>query len=132
MKWVLLLAALASVLPLSIWLRQNPREAPKLWVLVGFLVVEHGPLHLYMALDSWAGQWPGYTLGAEISLLELTLLAIYLTLPRSRYSLPFLFSIGFYFFAAFEISFWSGFCAKLRAERNNNRAIIEACFINIS
>ena len=101
MKWALLLAALASVLPLSVWLRQNPRKAPKLWVLVGFLLVQHGPLHLYMALDSWAGQWPGYTLGLEISLLDLTLLAIYLTLPRSRYSLPFLFTTGFYFFAAF-------------------------------
>ena len=67
---------------------------------MGFLVVEHGPLHVYMALDSWAGQWPGYTLGAEISLLDLIVLAIYFTLPRSRHSLPFLFSIGFYLFAA--------------------------------
>ena len=100
MKWVLLFAACAAVLPLSAWLRQNPREALKVWTLVGFLVVEHGPLHVYMALDSWAGQWPGYTLGAEISLLDLIVLAIYFTLPRSRHSLPFLFSIGFYLFAA--------------------------------
>ena len=94
MKWVLLFAACAAVLPLSVWLRQKPREALKVWTLVGFLVVEHGPLHVYMALDSWAGQWPGYTLGAEISLLDLIVLAIYFTLPRSRHSLPFLFSIG--------------------------------------
>ena len=100
MKWVLLFAAVACVLPLSIWLRQNSREAPKLWILVGFLAVEQGPLHTYMALDSWAGQWPGYTFGAEISLLDLICIAIYLTLPRSRHSLPFLFSIGLYFFAA--------------------------------
>jgi len=59
------------MVPLFAWLRADPRAAPKIWMLVGFLVVEHGPLHLYMALDSWAGQWPGYTLGAEISLLDL-------------------------------------------------------------
>ena len=100
MKWILLLIASAAVVPLAGWLRQNPRQAPKLWILVGFLAVEQGPLHTYMALDSWAGQWPGYTFGAEISLLDLICIAIYLTLPRSRHSLPFLFSIGLYFFAA--------------------------------
>lgn len=99
MKWVFLFIALASVLPLSGWLRRNPREAPKIWILVGFLAVEHGPLHLYMAVDSWAGQWPGYVLGAEISLLDIIILAIYFALPRSRHSVPFLFSMGFYFFA---------------------------------
>jgi len=98
-KWILLLIACACVVPLSAWLRQNPREAPKLWMFVGFLAVEHGPLHVYMAIISWAGQWPGYTLGAEISLLDLIAVAIYFALPRSRQSLPFLFSIGFYFFA---------------------------------
>ena len=70
MKWALLLIAAASMVPLSAWLRRNPREAPKLWILVGFLAVEHGPLHVYMAIDSVAGYWPGYTLGAEISLLR--------------------------------------------------------------
>ena len=99
MKWVFLIAASVAMVPLFAWLRANPRAAPKIWMLVGFLVVEHGPLHLYMALDSWAGQWPGYTLGAEISLLDLIAVAIYFALPRSRHSLPFLFSMGFYFFA---------------------------------
>ena len=100
MKWVLLLIASACILPLSAWLRQNPQQAPKLWTFVGFLAVEHGPQHMYMAVDSWAGQWPGYTFGAEISLLDLICIAVYLTLPRSRHSLPFLFPIGLYFFAA--------------------------------
>ena len=101
MKWALLLIAAASMVPLSAWLRRNPREAPKLWILVGFLAVEHGPLHVYMAIDSVAGFWPGYTLGAEISLLDLIAVAIYFVLPRSKHSLPFLFSMGFYFFAVF-------------------------------
>ena len=94
MKWAFLIAAFVAMVPLFAWLRADPRAAPKIWMLVGFLVVEHGPLHLYMALDSWAGQWPGYTLGAEISLLDLIAVAIYLALPRSRHSLPFLFSMG--------------------------------------
>ena len=99
MKWALLLMAAASMVPLYGWLRRNPREAPKLWILVGFLAVEHGPLHVYMAIDSVAGFWPGYTLGAEISLLDLIAVAIYFVLPRSKHSLPFLFSMGFYFLA---------------------------------
>jgi O-antigen ligase len=91
---------MASMVPLSAWLRQNPREAPKLWLFVGFLAVQHGPLHVYMALDSWAGQWPGYTFGAEISLLDLIIVAIYVTLPRTQHSTPFLFPMGLYLFAS--------------------------------
>jgi len=104
-KWILFAIALVIVLPLSAWLRQNPREASKVWILVGFLAVEHGPIHVYMALDSVAGFWTGYTLGAEISLLDLIAVAIYFALPRSRHSLPFLFAIGFYFFAVFLSAF---------------------------
>jgi len=82
------------------WLRGNPRHIPKIWMLVGFLLLEHGPLHTYMAMYSWAGLWPGYVQGAEISLVDLILLAIYLSLPRRTNSLPFLFPMAFYFFTA--------------------------------
>ena len=69
-------------------------------MLVGFLALEQGPIHLYMAFNTWAGQWPGVLDGAEISLLDLIILAIYLSLPRGRHSLPFKFSMAFYFIAA--------------------------------
>ena len=41
--------------------------------------------------------WPGYTLGAEISLLDLIAFAIYLALPRGKYSIPFKTSFALYF-----------------------------------
>ena len=52
-----------------------------------------------MAMISWAGKWPAYTYGAEISLLDLIVLGIFLSLPRRQHPLPFKFPIGFYFFA---------------------------------
>src|ERR1039458_3824608 len=91
--------ALACVLPLAGRLRGTPRETPKIWMLVGFLTLQGGPLHMFMAIDSWAGMWPGYTQGVEISLLDLIILAIYISLPRGKDSLPFRFAIAFYFFA---------------------------------
>ena len=99
MKWILLAVALAAVLPLSSWLRRNPHQTPKIWALVGFLAFEHGPLHMYMAMYTWAGHWPGYVQGFEISTLDFLMLAIYFSLPKGRHSLPFLFSFGFYFSA---------------------------------
>jgi O-antigen ligase len=99
-KWLLLIITIAGVPPLAGWLRRNPGAIPKIWMLVGFLTVEHGPIHLYMAFYTWAGQWPGGVLdGAEIALLDLIIFAIYLSLPRGRHSLPFKFSMIFYFIA---------------------------------
>jgi len=97
-KWIYLAIAITAVIPLVGWLRHNSRETPKIWMLVGFLVIQHGPLHVYMAIISWPA-WPGYVVGAEISLLDLIVLAIYLSLPRGQHPLPFKFSMGCYFFA---------------------------------
>ena len=99
MKWIFLAIAITAVIPLVGWLRNNSRETPKIWMVVGFLVIQHGPLHAYMAMISWAGKWPAYTYGAEISLLDLIVLGIFLSLPRRQHPLPFKFPIGFYFFA---------------------------------
>jgi O-antigen ligase len=57
-----------------------------------------GPHALYIAIISWPG-WPGYVKGAEFSAIDVLALAIYLSQPRSRQSLPFLFSMGLYFTA---------------------------------
>ena len=96
-KWIFLLIAFASVMPLAMWLRRNPNSTSIVWMVVGFLVLQHGPLHLYMAIISWAGRWSGYTYGFEISLLDLVLLAIYLNLPRKHNSIPFKLSMILYF-----------------------------------
>src|SRR5262245_21330478 len=98
-KWAVLAVALASILPLVDWLRRNPRETSKVWMLMGFLPFILTSSHLYMAVVSWA-QWPGFVKGAELSILDLLALAIYLSLPRARDPLPFRLSMAFYFFAA--------------------------------
>jgi O-antigen ligase len=103
-KWVVLVIALASILPLSDWLRRNPSEVPKVWVLMGFLSFLFVPLHLYIATISWP-LWPGFVKGAELSILDLLALIIYFSLPRARHSLPFQLSIAFYFCAVLISAF---------------------------
>jgi O-antigen ligase len=104
-KWVALTILLAAVLPLSHWLRQNPREAPKLWMLLGFLPFALSFAHLNMAIISWLG-WPGYLQGAEFSVLDALALALYLSLPGTRHAVPFRLSMALYFvstvFSAFQ------------------------------
>jgi O-antigen ligase len=98
MKWLFLVVALLAVLPLSIWLRGNPRQAPKVWALFGLLIFSHGPLHLYMALVSSVA-WPSHTAGLEISVVDLLALAFLLSLPRAQTALPFRLEMLFYFLA---------------------------------
>jgi O-antigen ligase len=97
-KWAALAILLATLLPLCGWLRRNPRNVPKIWVLVGFLPFGIGVFHLYMAVISWAG-WGGYVKGLEISVLDILALALYLSLPRGGPALPFRLSMALYFFA---------------------------------
>jgi O-antigen ligase len=98
LKFVFLPIGLIGTVILSNWLRQNSRHALKVWVLVGFLPfgITAFP-HFYVALISWS-MWPGFAKGAEISLLDLVLLALYLGMPRSQTNLPFKASMSFYLF----------------------------------
>ncbi len=89
---------LAAIMPLSGWLRRNPRASPKLWMLVGFLPFVVTDWHLYMAIDSWA-YWGGYVKGAEFSILDVIALAVYFSLPGGRHPLPFRVSMALYFLA---------------------------------
>jgi hypothetical protein len=97
-KWVSLIMILAAIVPLSNWLRRNPRQAPKLWMLLGFLPFALSFAHLNMAIISWLG-WPGYLLGAEFSVLDGLALALYLSLPGARRPVPFRLSMALYFLA---------------------------------
>src|SRR5215467_3708849 len=98
MKWAGLILVIAAIAPLAGWLRRNPREAPKLWILVGFLPFAIVPFHLYAAPISWAG-WSGYVQGVEFTVLDGIVIAIYLSLPRSSFPLPFRTSMYLYFAA---------------------------------
>ena len=95
MKWVIFAAALAAVIPLSQWLRKNPRYNTKVWVLFGLLPFA---LNQQITIIDWAG-WPGYVKGLQVTALDLLALAIFITLPRTRNPTPFRFVFGLYFVA---------------------------------
>jgi O-antigen ligase len=103
-KWVALIVSLSAIMPLSAWLRRNPGQSPKIWMLVGFLPFLIENLHFYMAINSWAG-WPGYVQGAEVSLLDVLAVTLYLSLDTPRRSLPFRFSMALYFIAVLLSAF---------------------------
>lgn len=96
MKWVFL-AFLAVYTPLLAgWLRTNPKHAPKVWGLLGFLPFVLGPWNLYVAPISWA-HWPGFVRGMEVSLLDAVALAVLVSMPhrtRLPLKLPFILYIA--------------------------------------
>ena len=99
-KFVFLVIALLVALPLAGWLRRNRQHTTKIWIAMGLLpfVLTTGPHALYIAIISWPG-WPGYVKGAEFSVIDVLALAIYLSQPRVRQSLPFLLPMSLYFIA---------------------------------
>ena len=98
MKWVSLIMVLAAIAPVSNWLHRNPHQAPKLWMLLGFLPFALSFTHLNMAFISWLA-WPGYLLGAEFSLLDGLAIALYLSLQGVPHAVPFRLSMALYFLA---------------------------------
>jgi len=103
-KWASLAILLAAILPVTRWLRQNPHDAPKLWMLLGFLPFAVSFTHLNMAFISWVG-WPGYLHGAEFSVLDALAFALYLSLRGTPHAVPFRLSMAFYFLATVLSSF---------------------------
>ena len=96
MKWLGLTLALAAVLPVYFWLRRNPRYAPWIWTTIGFLPFVLETCHLYMAAIAWSG-WSGFVKGAEFSVIDALVLALYFTLPKSTRALPFRLPMILYF-----------------------------------
>jgi O-antigen ligase len=86
-------------MPVCYWLRRHPGDAPKFWMLMGFLPFVLPSLHLNMAAISWP-TWPGYVKGTEFSVLDALALALYFSLPSAPHVLPFRLSMALYFFAA--------------------------------
>jgi hypothetical protein len=103
-KFVGLFIILAAIWPVSRWLRQNPRDAPKFWMFIGFLPFGGTAFHSYIAIVSWA-DWPGYVKGIEFSVLDGLAIAGYLSLPRFRHPLPFRVSMALYFVASLISAF---------------------------
>lgn len=84
MKWILLALILLAVPTVTTWLKTNPRGAPLVWGLLGFLPFVLGPWHLYVAPYSTA-MWPGYVKGWEISLLDAIAVAVLIATHDRRH-----------------------------------------------
>lgn len=98
MKWIALLIFAALVPALLSWLRTNPRLAPRVWALMGFLPFVLAGWHLTVAPVYWAG-WPGYVQGIDVSLLDAVALAVFLSRPRVSVKSPLLFGMAAYILA---------------------------------
>ena len=98
MKWILLLAIIASVPVFIGLLRSNPRAIVWAGLLVGFLPFGISPYHLYTAPISWAG-WPGPILGIEVSFLDSLALAIVMVSGSVRVARPVLISFAIFLVA---------------------------------
>jgi O-antigen ligase len=97
-KLIGLVIFLAAIFPLSKWLRQNPGEVPKFWMLFGFLPFGITFFHSYVAVISWP-MWPGYVSGTEFFAIDGLAAALYLSSSGRRGSPPFQLPMALYFFA---------------------------------
>ncbi|MET4389890.1 O-antigen ligase [Bradyrhizobium sp. F1.4.3] len=105
MKWVGLALVLGAIFPLSDWLRRNPLQAWKVWVLVGLMPFLMTVAHLVMAFTLLDGNpLSFYVHGAEFSVLDALAIAIFFSLPGRRLSLPFSFAMLLYFVAVLASS----------------------------
>lgn len=99
MKYIVLIAAIATILPLGLYLRSRPELMPRLWFAIGAapFLGTLSPL-LEMSVISWP-TWPGHTKGIEISIVEILAAVALLTLPKASGKYPFRYGFIFYFAA---------------------------------
>lgn len=107
MKWIALLIFVGIVPVLSIWLRQNPKLAPRVWAAMGLLPFVMDPWHLIIAPISWA-MWPGYVKGLELSLLDFVALAVLISRPRRIVGKPIKIAFAVYIACILFSMFFSG------------------------
>ena len=109
MKWVLFAVGLASLVPLMGWLRANPWALPKAWMAIGALPFIWGVFPKREIAVLGVPDWPGFSKGFDISLLDLIIVAVYFSAPRARHAaLPFKFSFIFYIGAVLLSAFQAG------------------------
>jgi hypothetical protein len=98
MKWLVLLAMIASIPLIMSLINDDRRRLAYFGVAMGFLPFFIHPWHLMVAPIPWA-LWPGYVKGMEVTLLDTIALAIALTKSPVSYSKPFKFTFLLYFVA---------------------------------
>jgi O-antigen ligase len=111
-KWVGLVILLVAIFPLSSWLRRNPSQAPKVWLLFGLTPFLITVAHLVMAVRSVDIPNEYHAQGLEFSAFDALAIALYLSSPRGKYSLPFRFEMTMYFVAVF-LSIFQSFAPQI-------------------
>ena len=97
MKWIVFGIGIASLLPFIGWLRANPRYAAKAWMGVGALPFIWGLLPKREISIFGLPGWPGFMQGFDVSILDLLIIALYLSAPRAKHAaIPFKFSFLLY------------------------------------
>ncbi|WP_426609727.1 O-antigen ligase family protein [Bradyrhizobium sp. McL0616] len=98
MKWITLFCLVASAIALSAWLRRYPNQTSRIWVVVGCLPLVMSAFHSYIGIISWP-EWPGYAKGMEFSVLDVLVIALFISLRGRHHRLPFRISMALYLFA---------------------------------
>jgi O-antigen ligase len=103
MKWLVFVPALLAAIVLGLWLRKRDRWTPLFWTVVGFLPFVQPAVGPFKLALIGLPEFPGYTHGIEVTLLDLMVLALYIAAPRNRNPLPLRFT-RFLYFGAITLS----------------------------
>jgi hypothetical protein len=95
-KWLIFVFGLACAIPLTGWLKTHPRELPKVLMLTCALPLVMGALPKHEIVLFGNPDWPGYSKGFSVSIMDLAILAMYFNLSRTRTPLPFKLTFAFY------------------------------------
>ena len=100
MKWALFALALVGILPLAGWIRANPHQLSKVWILIGAIPFIWGIFPRYEIAILGDPEWPSYAKGFNVSAIDLIIWAVYLGTFRSaavvRGRLPFKLTFSLY------------------------------------
>lgn len=91
------------------WLRTNKRYLPYVWMAAGATPFIWGVLPKREIAIMGVPDWPGFTQGFDVSLLDLLMVVLYLSAPRAKHTpLPFKISFFLYIGAVCMSGFQAG------------------------
>ena len=106
MKWAIFAIGLVGIFPMVGWLRTKKHYLPYVWMAVGAIPFIWGVLPKWEIAIMGVPDWPGFTQGFDVSLLDLLIVTLYLSAPRAKPTpLPFKISFFLYIGAVFLSGF---------------------------
>lgn len=97
LKYLTFLIGLILIVPLRNALQRGSLSVSVFWFSIGTLCfLMPGYQEFSIGLVSW-GAYPGHTSGMEVTVVDLAMLAYFLTLPKSASKLPFTRAMALYF-----------------------------------